>query len=203
MVNTSEHTSLVAALAAIQAKMPHVGKDNTAQMGTYSYSYADLTEITTALLPLLSAQGLAWTTAPTLNDAGAFVLRYALTHTSGESTGGDYPLGSATAPPQQMGSAVTYARRYALCAVTGLAPGGEDDDASAAQRGAEQATEPTYRTVPPVANAVAKLATVTNLEDIDRMHEFAVRYHTSGSWSDDDFGAFVDTARVARERVLG
>jgi hypothetical protein len=46
----------------------------------------------------------------------------------------------ATAPPptrgtpQQIGSALTYARRYILCAVTGVAPGGEDDDGKAAQQ---------------------------------------------------------------------
>lgn len=141
---------LAAALAAVQAKMPRVGKDNRAQIksdkGNYSYFYADLTEISEALLPLLAAQNLAWTTLPTLNDAGAFVLRYALRHTSGEQVGGDYPLPNAGSSPQVLGSAITYARRYALCAVTGLAPGGEDDDAGAAQdarnRQDSQATGP-------------------------------------------------------------
>jgi ERF superfamily len=30
--------------------------------------------------------------------------------------------------PQAMGAAITYARRYALCAATGLAPGGDEND---------------------------------------------------------------------------
>ena len=34
--------------------------------------------------------------------------------------------------PQDIGKAITYARRYALCAVTGLAPGGDDDDGKSA-----------------------------------------------------------------------
>lgn len=206
---TEEKAGIAAALAAFQAAMPHVGKDNTAivksEKASFSYKFADLTEITAALLPLLVEQGLAWTARPTLNLAGEFVLDYELMHTSGESIRGAYPLGSATAPPQQMGSAITYARRYALCAVTGLAPGGEDDDAQAAQQArsrAEAPAEPPYRTVPPVAKAVKALASAGALADIERMQQFADGYFESGAWSDEDMQAFNDASDKARERVL-
>jgi hypothetical protein len=60
-----------------------------------------------------------------------FVLRYTLTHVpSGEFQTGDYPLNLSD--PQKMGSAITYARRYALLAVTGIAAEDEDDDGDAA-----------------------------------------------------------------------
>lgn len=129
--------TLAAGMAAFQADLPRIGKDNTAQVrsdkGNYSYRYADLTEVSAVILPLLAKHGMAWFTMPTLNDNGAFVLRYTLSHTSGESETGNYPLPPPSASPQALGSAITYARRYALCAVTGVAPGGDDDDAAAVQ----------------------------------------------------------------------
>lgn len=134
------HENIAAALAAFQAELPRVGKDNTARVtsekGQYTYRYADLSEITPAVVPLLAKQGLAWTTRPTLWPDGKFVLHYALTHTSGEAIEGTYPLPNPASSAQALGSAITYARRYALCAVTGVAPGDDDDDAAAAQRAA-------------------------------------------------------------------
>lgn len=127
---TAEKGALAAALARVQAKLPKVDKGNTADAGQYSYRYADLAAITEALMPVLAAEGLSFTALPTLDGDGRFVLEYALLHQSGESREGRYPL--ANGNPQAMGSSITYARRYALCAVTGLAPGADDDDGAAA-----------------------------------------------------------------------
>lgn len=130
--------SLTSALAAVQAELPVVGKDHKATVksdkGSYTYKYANLAAVTAAILPLLSKQGLAWTTLPEVTD-GKFVLRYELRHVSGDVLSGSYPL-PTTSRPQEMGSAITYARRYALCAVTGVAPEEDDDNASAAERSA-------------------------------------------------------------------
>jgi hypothetical protein len=119
------------ALAAFQAELPHVAKGNTADTGSYKYDYADIEDVFGTVLPCLGRHGLAFTAVVTIRDDGQRVLDYALLHASGEERGGCYPLpGQATA--QQMGSAITYARRYSLLAVTGVAPGGEDDDGKAA-----------------------------------------------------------------------
>lgn len=139
------HANLAAALAAVQAGMPQLAKGNTAKVptkagGSYSYSYADLADVTAVILPLLGRHGLSFTCRPTLDD-GRFVLAYALMHESGEHVDGFYPLGQGT--PQEIGSGITYARRYALCAVTGLAPGGDDDDGAQAPSAPEpQRREP-------------------------------------------------------------
>ena len=124
--------NLATALAAFQAEAPRVGKGSTANAGTYSYSYADLAEINAVILPLLGRHGLSFSAKPTVVD-GRFVLAYTLRHSSGESDGGEYPLPDPTRQSaQQIGSAISYARRYAFCAVTGVAPGGDDDDGAAA-----------------------------------------------------------------------
>ncbi|MGZ0150685.1 ERF family protein [Kribbella sp. WER1] len=125
---------LNAALAAVQAELPSVHKAETADTGSYTYSYADLASVSAAVLPLLGAHGLAFTAWPSVNDQGKFVLRYELLHKSGEQKAGEYPIGGGNA--QQIGSSITYARRYALCAVTGVAP--DDDDDAAAAVGARE-----------------------------------------------------------------
>lgn len=130
---------LTVSLAAVQADLPVVGKDQKATVksdkGSFTYKYANLATVSAAILPLLSKHGLAWTTRPTLDESGKFVLKYEMRHVSGEAIDGAYPLPTTTRP-QEMGSAITYARRYALCAVTGLAPEEDDDNASVAERSA-------------------------------------------------------------------
>ena len=144
---TDSTDNLAAALARVQAKLPHVGKDKTAQVksekGSYSYSYADLADITQALVPLLASEGLAWSARPTV-EGDRFVLAYSLMHgASGEREDGAYPLPDPTrATAQQVGSAITYGRRYCLTAVTGLAVGGEDDDGAAASTAPAATADP-------------------------------------------------------------
>ena len=121
-------SDLAKALASFQADIPHVGKDATADAGSYSYSYAPLDVITQVAMPLLAKHGLSFTCAPSMTELG-FVLAYSLLHDGGERVDGFYPLPDpAKSSPQQIGSAISYGRRYCLTAVTGIAPGGEDDD---------------------------------------------------------------------------
>jgi len=132
------NANLNAALAKLQATLPKISKGETGEVSgqtkdgrpfKYSYKYADLAAISAAVMPALGAVGLAFTAKPTLSG-GQFVLAYSLLHESGEHDDGEYPLPSQ-GTPQAIGSAITYARRYCLCAVTGIAPD-EDDDGVAA-----------------------------------------------------------------------
>lgn len=120
---------LNAALAAFQAVLPHVEASEIGDAGSYQYKYAGLGRVSRTVLPKLAAQGLSFSAYPTVNDRGQFVLRYELLHKSGESKTGEYPISGGNA--QAIGSSITYARRYSLCAVTGVAPDADDDDAAA------------------------------------------------------------------------
>lgn len=132
-----EHENLTAALAGFHADAPTVVKDATAKVKgeskngapvTYTYGYADLATVTEALNPLLGKHGLAFTSKPTMTPAG-FGLVYALKHESGETDEGFWPLPDPTRmKPQDLGSWITYWRRYAFLAVTNTFPSGEDDD---------------------------------------------------------------------------
>lgn len=131
--------TLASALAELQKQLPEVRKGETAEVqtkagGKYTYQYADLADVSAAVLPRLAGVGLSFSSKPTL-DEGEFGLAYTLRHTSGEQDQGWYPLPDPTRhTPQEIGSAITYARRYTLCAITGVAPGGDDDDGQAASR---------------------------------------------------------------------
>ena len=147
--NTTEvvtHDSLAAALAAFQAEVQTFSKNKTANAGTYTYKYADLGEIIPKVGPLLAKHGLSWSAKPARADDGEFVLRYVLRHVSGETDGDEMPLGVRQGVrPQELGSAITYMRRYALTAQLNIATD-EDDDAQrsapVAQRSAPVAQPP-------------------------------------------------------------
>ncbi len=145
---TDMPASLAEALALLMTHLPEIKKSERADVrsekGNYSYTYANLAGVSRAILPLLGEVGLSWSTKPTLNAEGKFVLAYTLRHTSGESDSGEYPL-PAAGTPQAVGGAITYARRYALCAVTGVAPEDDDDDAAAASQQTREMTAGTKR----------------------------------------------------------
>lgn len=126
---TERPATLAEAMTAFQAELPHITKDDKAQVGSRETRYANLASISELVLPMLAGLGLYWTCAPTLLEDKTFVLSYALRHVAGDEISGEYPLPSGT--PQTMGGAITYARRYALCAVLGIAPAEDDDDAQA------------------------------------------------------------------------
>ena len=175
-----KHESLAAALAAFQASLPHIGKGNTAEVrsdkGNYSYKYADLSDVSAVVLPLLARHGLSFSCKPTLTDDGRFVLAYLLRHESGGDDAGIYPL-PTSGSPQAIGSAISYARRYVLSAITGVAPD-EDDDGAAAQASYEHRQQRPARPpkpaqkadpAPPVAReALEELAAVCTAMSYDR-----------------------------------
>jgi hypothetical protein len=132
----TEHPNLAAALAGFQAELPKIIKDETAKVAGkdgkqgYTYGYADLAQVTETVSPILGKHGLAFTAKPTMTEQG-FGLVYKLMHgASGETDEGFWPISNG--PMQQIGSAITYARRYALMAATNTFPDKEDDDGAAA-----------------------------------------------------------------------
>jgi ERF superfamily len=138
---TEAKTGLYAALAKVQAELPAVAKNQTGEIkGTtkdgkpysYDYKYADLDAVSDAIIPLLGKHGLSFTAEPGSDDQDRLVLKYALLHESGEERPGQFPLWLLLPPrftAQTVGGLITYGRRYCLCAVTGVAPGGDSDAA--------------------------------------------------------------------------
>jgi hypothetical protein len=127
----TETAKLAEALAKVQAALPKLERDRTVEVqqksgGTYSYSYATLANLSEAVLPLLAKHGLSFVAMPGLGADGKMCLRYHLLHSSGECLTGEFPL-SGEGGIQAIGGRITYARRYCLAAVVGIAAD-EDDE---------------------------------------------------------------------------
>lgn len=93
------------------------------------YNYADLADVIESFRKPLAANGLALTHILEYSKHG-FGLTTRLIHESGESVSTWYPLPDPAGRemrPQQFGSALTYARRYSVSALLGIASE-EDDD---------------------------------------------------------------------------
>jgi hypothetical protein len=132
-------TDWIEAFAKAQSEFPTIAKTKTVDMGTYSYTYADLGDIIDAVRPILTENSLAFAqSAVTLDDKVGIETR--IYHTAGhvEIFGPLYlPAGSDA---RSAGSAVTYARRYSLTAALGIT---SDEDADGA--GAETPPDPHNR----------------------------------------------------------
>ncbi len=122
---------LIKALIAAQQEFVPLAK--TAENPHFKNKFVPLSEVVATTLPILGRHGLAISQWPTELDGGAPGLVTYLAHESGQTMSHTMPLNAVKADPQGQGSAITYARRYALMAVLGLV-GDEDDDAERAQR---------------------------------------------------------------------
>src|ERR1700739_639129 len=96
--------------------------------GSRTFRYAPLSTGLDLVRKCLGQHELPTVQAPSIDsDSGLIKLTTTLVHGSGEWIASDWPVCavSETAAPQRMGAALTYARRYALFTLVGIA--GEDD----------------------------------------------------------------------------
>lgn len=136
---------IAAALAKAQGAFASIKKDKTASIrsnngASYSYSYADLASVIDAIRKPLAENGIAYIQAIQTVDSGMY-LDTRLIHSSGQWISSTYPL-PAGGRAQEMGSAQTYARRYALCALVGVVAEDDDDGDNAADTKPTQAKRP-------------------------------------------------------------
>jgi hypothetical protein len=126
----SDQIDLVAkALVACQTSLTDIVKGRKADTGKYSYTYADLKDALALVRPVFASHGLVITQTASSDDHDV-VIHTTILHESGQyltTLPIRFPTGQTI---QQSGSAITYARRYALMAVCGLAT--EDDDGASA-----------------------------------------------------------------------
>lgn len=137
----SENTNeLAAALALAQGAMKAAtfNKMNP----HFKNRYADLAAVIDAIRVPLAANGLSYSQTTEIREGG-FVLVTTLRHSSGQWIASEYPLPIA-AKPQELGSALTYARRYSLSAIACIAAD-DDDDAEGARKTDQTASVPGAR----------------------------------------------------------
>src|SRR5260221_3946876 len=136
MPRSSESVAaLAAALAKAQAELINPEKSLTATIrtgrpgdGERSFRYAPLSSGLDIVRKTLGQHEIATLQTTAIDQTSGMVnLTTTLAHASGEWIASDWPVCpiAETANPQRMGAALTYARRYALFTLVGIA--GEDD----------------------------------------------------------------------------
>ena len=136
MHRSSETIGAIAmALAKAQAELSNPEKSLTAtirspfpQEGDVTFRYASLASGLDIVRKHLGQQEIATVQTTGIDEAsGQIRLTTLLVHASGEWISSDWPVCASgeTAAPHRMGAALTYARRYALFTLVGIA--GEDD----------------------------------------------------------------------------
>lgn len=173
--------SLYGALAKAQAEMTGATKDS--DNPHFRSKYADLGAVQDACLPALNKHGFA-VFQPVVTDETGHWVETILAHEGGETISCRVPLLLGKHDMQGLGSAITYARRYGLMCMSGVAP--EDDDGNkAAEQGGKH--EPRRRATskadddrwappdeegPPlvdekhVAQEVAKIKSITSVDEL-------------------------------------
>lgn len=135
-----EASTLMQAMAAAFGEIEGATKASSGQVGQQKYRYADLTSVIDAIKPALISHSLFFTQRPQQCEGGVMI-ETVLHHAGGESM----ELGRLFVPAnkndaQAFGSALTYARRYALVTAFGVPV--EDDDGNAASKAAPAKAEP-------------------------------------------------------------
>jgi hypothetical protein len=121
---------IATALAKAQTNMGKALKQ--ANNPHFRSKYADLGNVMDACLPALNEAGIALIQPTGEDEHGRYVETILIHGESGESLTCRVPLIVSKNDMQGYGSAVTYARRYGLMAMAGIAP--EDDDGHAASK---------------------------------------------------------------------
>lgn len=132
-----EQATLASAMALAFGEIEGATKAAAGQVGQQKYKYADLTAVIDAIKPALIRHSLFFTQHPQPSEGGV-TIETMLHHANGETLS----LGTLFVPAnkndaQAFGSALTYARRYALVTAFGVPV--EDDDGNAASKRAAPA----------------------------------------------------------------
>jgi hypothetical protein len=129
-LNKSESIKELAnALNAAQHAMSGAKKDANNEF--FNSTYADMGSVIDAIKEAFHLNHLSYSQFPVFKD-GFVGVETILMHSSGEWLSGELLLPTKKQDPQAAGSAITYARRYALQAIAGIPS--EDDDGNEASK---------------------------------------------------------------------
>ena len=145
MNKTESITDLATALCLAQAEMGGAIKDSNNPF--FKSSYADLTSVIKVIKQPFANHGLSFVQLPVTSEGGKGVgVSTMLMHNSGQWIQSEYLLPMDKVTPQGAGSAITYARRYALQSLVGI-PAVDDDSEMAMYRNDPAPVEPPAKRV--------------------------------------------------------
>lgn len=119
-------------------EVPNFNTDETAQAGNRTYKYLNLATLLKNIKPIFEKHGIAFSQKVTFDGTGdgrqiLGTVETIIFDENEQQTVCSYPF-FVTGDPQQVGSAITYARRYSLTTVLGIFPDKDDDGGYAKQK---------------------------------------------------------------------
>ena len=124
-MKTSESTkNIAAAIAKSQVEIKNPGNDG---VGNFKNGFTTLATGLDTILKVYGNNGVAFTQMTRI-EGDLIVLDTRLSHTSGEWIEGEYPVTRFPVTSQQLGSAMSYARRYAIFSAAGISGVNDPDE---------------------------------------------------------------------------
>lgn len=174
-MNTSESIKEIAtALCSFQGEVEKINKEATNPF--FKSKYATLANILDVIREPLHKNGLSFVQFPT--DQFGLVTR--LMHNSGEWLEAEYVMQPTKNTPQEIGSCITYMRRYALGSILGLNID-YDDDGNAASKPTTQPQQTMNEQKQLAMNDVKNAKTAKEVEDVWFQHKWL---HTDNEFKD-------------------
>lgn len=140
-----ENSNLAQKFMRVLNEVPNFSTDETANAGSRTYRYLNLATLLKNIKPIFEKHDIAFSQKVTFDGPGDGRQTLGTVETiifdgNEQQTVCSYPF-FVTGDPQQVGSAITYARRYSLTTVLGIFPD-KDDDGSYARQQYETADKP-------------------------------------------------------------
>ena len=155
----SENKELLIAIAKFQSEAPIVKFDASIKYGGRPFKYATLSSVIECIRPTLTKLKLGFTQV--IQDG---LLKTILFNDKGQTLESSYQLPSIS-KPQDLGSWVTYIKRYQLCAMLGIV-GEEDNDGNGTANPADAAKQAVR----------VKLKSISKVEDLTKLYKDNEKY---------------------------
>lgn len=169
MLQSESINKLLAALTSAQAKFQTLPKDKAG----YGYKYTDFDTVVSYVRPIMAEFKLGFMQSLTTTEAGKNALTTRIFNAEGEFIEDTVALPEITVgktnAAQNMGAAITYMKRYALCAVLGISSD-EDTDATTEQAPASKSA-PAPKPQAPAKPAEAAKSQLKGGPDTKEEHE--------------------------------
>lgn len=145
MWQSNEVNLLTESLSKVQGLLTNPRKGKTVSTGKYNYSYATFESIVESVRPLLSANGLCFSQGVEIKPLGNGEVQLGITtilsHVSGQWRSNFIPISGGSNRMQELGSEISYGKRYGLSSILGVVVADEDDDANSADNTGHSVTD--------------------------------------------------------------
>lgn len=204
MQQSEQLNELAKSLAKAQGNFPTIPREREVEVktkagGSYYFSYAEFSTIREHVQPVLTDNGLSFVQSTSVTSNGGTILVTLLMHESGQWISAEMPVKQSEEGAQAFGSALTYAKRYALTLMLGLATEDDDDGNGAEGNEVQSATGQAKRGTAPSAETsefrtlVAQAHAMPSLKENER--KFVNEQH-------DRIKQYGDRVRPPTERQL-